>query len=454
MIPLTLDEIVGVLQGRPSCTLAPVTVTGVSTDSRTCRAGDLFFALRGERFDGHDHLEQAVQRGAVTAVVQLVRRPDARPLIYVPDTLKALAALAAFHRRQRSTNVIAITGSNGKTTTKCMIHHVLGMHLCGRAAPRSFNNAVGVPLTLLAAQPGDDYMVVEIGSNAPGEVASLARMAAPTVGVITSIGDAHLDGLADRMGVATEKASLLEHLRPGGLAVLNADCTEYDAVRRCAERCRVVTFGTCETADVRVTDLTARIDATSFKINGMFEVALPYPGRHNALNAAAAFAVCRRLNIDPQQIVAALATFEPPPMRLNVSRLGRITLIDDSYNANPTSTLAAIEVLRSATGGRRVFVGGEMLDLGRHSVAMHERTGRHIAEAGIGLLVAIGEHAPDVIAGAHAVRSRLNAIMYADTNTACRDLPNWLTDSDTVLIKGSRKLGLDRVAASLREAFA
>ncbi len=454
MMSLTLDEVVRAVQGRPSGVLAPVCVRGVSTDSRTVEAGEVFFALRGARFDGHAHVDEALAKGAVAAVVALPCGPDSRPVVYVGDTIEALGRLAAFHRSQRSTHVIAVTGSNGKTTTKCMIDHVLSGCMSGRSAPRSFNNAVGVPLTLLSAQAGDDYLVVELGTNARGEISGLAKMAAPTVGVITSIGDAHLDGLTDRRGVATEKAALLDHVRPGGLAVLNADTPELHTLLSRAEGRTVVTFGMSDAADVRVTDVETEVDSTAFRINGKFAVTMPYPGAHSAMNAAAAFAVCRRLKVDPERIVESLATFAPPPMRLNVWRVGKLTVIDDSYNANPSSTQAAIEVLRSARGGRRVFVGGEMLELGVGSSALHERTGRSIAEAGVSLLVAIGEHAPDLISGAHAGGKRLDTIMYADTETACRDLPNWLAESDTVLIKGSRKLALDRVAKRVRETFA
>jgi UDP-N-acetylmuramoyl-tripeptide--D-alanyl-D-alanine ligase len=442
------------LQGHPSRKLAHAIATGVSVDSRTVAKGELFFAIRGERFDGHDFIDAALERGAVAAVVDGETAPDERPLIYVNDTGAALRRLAAHHRGQRSVNVVAVTGSNGKTTTKSMIHHVLGQRLRGRAAPKSYNNAVGVPLTLLSAEAGDEYLVVEIGSNAPGEVAALARLASPNIGVVTSIGDAHLKGFDDRGGVAREKLSLLDQIRKSGLAVLNADCPECAVmVRRLTDR-HVVTFGTGESADVRVTDVRSCLDETRFVINGKTRVTLPCPGRHNALNAAAAFAVSRRLHVDPEQFVEAMATFSPPPMRLAVSRVGGLTLIDDSYNANPTSTRAAIEVLQSAGRGRRVFVGGEMLELGDDAAAFHEQAGRAIAEAGVDLLVAIGEHAPDVIAGAHSIARRLTSVFYADTETACGDLPNWLGDADTVLIKGSRGLGLERVAGCVRKAFA
>lgn len=454
MIPLMLDEIIEVIQGRPARALSPMRVTGVSTDSRSCAADDLFFALRGERFDGREFVDQALEAGAAAAVIEGAPAPDERAIVYVNNVVEALGRLAAFHRAERSATVIAVTGSNGKTTTKSMIHHVLSRRLRGRASEKSFNNSIGVPLTLLSAGSGDEYLVVEIGSNARGEIAPLSRLASPNIAVITSIGDAHLQGLCDREGVVMEKRSLLDHLRPGGLAVLNADVPELVPTGRRDVPYTTVTFGTSDEADVRVTDIDTRIDATTFKINGKFGVTLRSPGRHNAMNAAAAFAVCRRMNIEPEAIVEALSECQPPPMRLNVSKAGSITVIDDSYNANPTSTAAALDVLQSVKTGRRVMVAGEMLELGEASSSLHERTGRQIAEAGVDLLVAIGAHAPDTITGAHAVRDRLSAIMYLDTDAACRDLPNWLSGTDTVLIKGSRQLQLDRVAKCVREAFA
>ncbi len=457
MIALTLDEIVRVMQGRRSCVVAHTRITGVSTDSRTCSAGDLFFALAGPNHDGAKFLNGAFERGAAAAVVSGEAVADDRSLVYVPDTVEALGRLAAFHRTQRSSHVIAVTGSNGKTTTKCMIDHVLGTRFKGRSAPKSFNNNIGVPVTLLSSEVGDEFLVVEIGANAPGEIASLGALASPTVVVITSIGDAHLAGFGDRAGVTREKLSLLDCLRKGGLAIVNMD--DFDAAEMASIRARagewtLVTFGVSEQADVRITDVETDLDGTRFVLNGRERVSLPCIGRHNALNAAAAFAVGRRLKIEPDVIVAALATFAPPPMRLNVSRAGNVTVIDDSYNANPTSTSAAIDVLRNVPGGRRVFVGGGMLELGAKSASLHEQAGRMLAEAGVGLLVAIGQNGADLIAGAHTVSRTMTTVLYADTETACCDLPNWLTDADTVLIKGSRMLSLDRVADAVRKSFA
>lgn len=454
MIPLTLDEIISAIGGRATCRLPRVSVSGVSTDSRTCRAGELFLAIRGERFDGHAFVDEALERRAIAAIVETCADGDDRPLIRVGDTVAALGRLAAYHRDQIPTTVIAVTGSNGKTTTKCMIDHVLSRRLKGRGARASFNNAIGVPLTLLSARRGDDYLVVEIGSNARGEVAALAKMASPNVGVVTSIGDAHLAGFDNRSGVAVEKMSLLTHVRRGGLAVVNADNEDIERMVNRGVGCKVVTFGVSDRADVRVGDVVTCVDSTRFTINGRFAVTLAMPGGHNALNAAAAFAVCRRLALEPEEIIEALATFKLPPMRLNVVRLGRMTVIDDSYNANPESTAAAVEVLSRVSNGRRVFVAGDMLELGLAASALHEETGRRIGKANIDLLVAVGEYGDAVIDGARAVNAEVETIRYANTAAACRDLPKRLTEFDTVLFKGSRGMGLDRLARHVVEVFA
>jgi UDP-N-acetylmuramoyl-tripeptide--D-alanyl-D-alanine ligase len=453
MIPLTLDEILHAVSGRAPEDLQPVSVTGVSIDSRTCRAGDVFFAIAGDRFDGHDFVDDALQAGAVAAVVHRELAASGQPIIRVEDTTGALGRLASYYRNERSLNVVAVTGSNGKTTTKGFIEHVLSQHQAGRAAPRSFNNAVGVPLTLLSSQPGDEYLVVEIGSNAPGEIATLSAIASPNIAVITSIGLAHLERFGDIEGVAAEKASLLDHLRSGGLAVVNADSPEL--MRRVGQldAVNVITFGRCAEADVRVTDLCGSVDGVRFKINGRFEVSLPVPGEHNAMNAAAAFAVCRRLKLDPEQIVEALAGVPPPPSRLSVSRVGGVTLIDDSYNANPSSVAEAVEVLRCVDKGRRVLVMGDMLELGPDGPKLHEGCGRLAAEAGIEMIVAVGDHADSTLRGVLCAAGDPETVRYASTDDAVGDLPGRVRESDTVLFKGSRRMELERVFQAVSTVF-
>ncbi len=454
MMSLGLDEIIVAIHGKTPNPLVSVRVNGVSTDSRTCVKGDLFFAIQGQRFDGHDYVDDALERGAVAAVVHRMTPGDRRPLIHVADTVAVLGMLGAFHRAQRSMPVIAVTGSNGKTTTQCMIDHVLRRHLRGRTAQKSFNNAIGVPLTLLSTRPDDEYLVVEIGSNAPGEIGALAELVSPTIAVVTSVGEAHLSGLGDIAGVAAEKFSILDHVRPGGLAVLNADIPGFGGLRLPRDGFSVVTFGTGDSADVRVTDVVTSVDRTEFRINQRFPICLQAPGRHNALNAAAAFTVCRRLGIAPEQIAEAMADFQLPSMRLTVERVGGLTLIDDCYNSNPTSMAAAIDVLRSCNGGRRVIVAGDMLELGDREASLHAEMGRQIADAGIEVVVGVGHCSEHVLAGASAGGRALTAWQYRDTQSACEELPKRIYPTDTVLVKGSRGMGLERLVQRLRSEFA
>ncbi len=453
MIPLTLDEIVAVVGGRSAKSIVPVTVSGVSIDSRTCESGDVFFAIRGDRFDGHDFVEAARDRGAVGAIVGASGNGSEWPVATVGDTVAALGKLACFHRHQRTMHVIAVTGSNGKTTTKSMIHHVLSSSLTGQASEKSFNNAIGVPLTLLSSNKSDEYLVVEIGTNAPGEIAHLGEMVAPTIGVITSIGAAHLERLGDIDGVIREKGSLIDHIRPGGCAVVPADCDALVQRARSRADITVVTFGTDACADVNVSDVRSTLDSVQCRINAKHEIMLRTPGSHNAMNAAATFATCRRLNLEADHVVRTLESFESPDLRLNIVRRPGITIIDDTYNANPSSTAAAIDVLNSVSNTRCVCVIGDMLELGEGARAHHEDIGRRIAETGIACVVGVGRYADAVVRGATRTSNKLETAIFRDTESACRDLAKCLQEHDTVLIKGSRRLGLDKLTEALCVRF-
>ncbi|MFH0981109.1 MAG: UDP-N-acetylmuramoyl-tripeptide--D-alanyl-D-alanine ligase [Planctomycetota bacterium] len=463
MIALGLDEIVRAVGGRTRVPCGPVGVTGLSTDTRTLKPGEVFVALAGEHFDGHRFVAEAFAKGARAALVAGSAAKDADlaaphdgACILVDDTRAALGRLAAYHRGMLAAKVIAVTGSNGKTTTKGMIDHVLSTCLPGRAAHKSFNNEVGVPLTLLSAEPSDRYLVVEIGSNAPGEVAHLAAMAAPDIGVVTSIGHAHLEGFGGIDGVVREKLSLLDYVVSGGLGLVNLDDLRAVDHGPFPSGLKTVTYGTAAEADVRVTALECRLDGVSFRINDRYTVSLPAPGAHNALNAAAAFAVARRMQLEPEQIVEALATVRLPHLRLQVRRVGGLTLIEDCYNANPTSMAAGIEVLRTADrdrpesgshqSGRRVLVAGEMKELGLESDALHERIGVLAAQAGIELVVCVGRGAAPIAAGARSVNPTIDAHICETTERACEEVPQLLADGDTVLVKGSRVLGLERLS--------
>ncbi len=460
MKPLTLDQIANAIDARPLGQVGRYAVESVSIDSREVQKGELFFAIRGERFDGHDFVAAAIDNGAMAAVVSDPQRvpEDLHQLgllLLVDDTTAALGRLAAFHRRQVRATVVAVTGSNGKTTTKEMIHQVLRGRRRGRAAPKSFNNNVGVPLTLLSVAPDDDYVVVEIGTNAPGEIAGLARIAVPDIGVITGVAETHLEKLGSIEGVAEEKASLLLHLREGGCAIVNGETSRLDPhlSRRWRKRHKLVRFGRTAECDIVVRDIRSEAEGVTFSLPEGPRVHLPIPGEHNALNAAAAIAVGREFAISDAEAAERLAAFVPPPMRMDVRRVGRITMINDAYNANPASMAAALDVLRTwPAAARRVFVAGDMRELGASALAKHEELGARVARTDIDALLTVGEFAGTVVDAALRARGDLQTEAVGNTDAAANVLAAWLRPGDVVLLKGSRAVGLEVLAGTIEAA--
>ena len=457
MKALMLEEIRAAVHGRWLARGAAATIPAVSTDSRTARRGELFFALRGERMDGHAYLSEAARAGCAAAVVALdaelapeVAGAFGSGLIGVPDTVGALGNLGAYHRRQVGATVVAVTGSNGKTTVKRMIHHILSRRLGGSCSPKSFNNAVGVPLTLLAVMPGDDYVVCELGTNAPGEIASLAAMAGPDAAVITSVAPAHLERLGSLERIAAEKAAILGELAPDGLGVIWADS---DVLAKAVGRydCRLIRFGVCPEADLRLTAHQPLGRRQRFEMNGRLWVDLPLPGRHNALNALAAIAVARRFGFEEDAAAAALADFPGQAMRLEWIELGAGTLINDTYNANPASLAAAADVLAGCPTGRKVLVVGDMLELGEQAEAMHRQAGRDLAGKGIDLLVSVGTLGRYIAKG--AAEGGLEAESYDSADAARDQLARLLQAGDAVLVKGSRGMAMEQLIEPIRAAL-
>jgi UDP-N-acetylmuramoyl-tripeptide--D-alanyl-D-alanine ligase len=453
VIPLSLTVVARAIGVEPQRSWSTVTVRRVTTDSRDVGPGDLFVAIRGPRFDGHDFVEQALAGGAVACLVERAAAAAA-PQLVVEDTVAALGRLAFFYRSEAlpiGTAVIAVTGSNGKTTTKCMIDHVLSGLFPGRASPKSFNNSIGVPLTLLSAEADDRYVVTEIGTSAPGEIASLAAMSSPNVGVITSIGEAHLEGLGDVHAVAAEKASLLRFVRFSGFALVNVDRPEILPHIAATGRCRIVTFGLDPSARLRVTRRRADLAGTTFELEGRYAVELPMPGPHHATNAAATFAVARWLGVPPHTIIERLRTFVPPEGRTNRFEVDGVNVVDDAYNANPSSVSAAIETLRAVQGHRRVLVLGDMLELGVNSEESHRRVIHEAFRAGIEVLVTVGAMTRDAVAMEGSRCNGTEVQTFAEAGAACTGLDELVEAGDTVWVKGSRRMELDRVVRHLRQ---
>jgi UDP-N-acetylmuramoyl-tripeptide--D-alanyl-D-alanine ligase len=435
-------------------------VTGVSTDSRTLRPGDLFVALVGEQFDGHRFVGDALARGAAGVLVARDVAAGDAACIRVEDTLVALAALGAEQRRRFAGPVIAITGSNGKTTTKEMCAALLAA--AGRRvqrSPASFNNAVGLPLSILALEPDDEVLVLELGMNHPGELDALARIAAPTIGAITQVAPAHVGPVGSLEAIARAKGELLDHLDPQGTAVLNADdAGVLSQAHRFAGR--QLRFGFSLGSEVRAEETRAEAAGSSFRLvtpGGTLAVRLRVPGRHmvvNALCAAACALASDALGPQPlESLRAGLETFDGLAGRLALRRGARGScLLDDSYNANPASVEAALATLQElARGGRAIAVLGDMLELGEEAPRWHEQIGRAAAAAGVDVLVAVG---PLSAATARAAREAgvPEVEQVEDAKAAAERLQDLVGPGDTVLVKASRRMRLEQTVAALEEA--
>ena len=454
---LTLGEVAeataGRLVGRPDTDLA-----SVSTDSRAIEAGALFVALRGDRFDGHEFCRAALEGGAGALVVDDGEAlPEGGAGVVVKDTLEALQRLAAWHRSRQPTFVAALTGSAGKTTTKELTAAILGQRYRTLATAGNLNNHIGVPLTLLRLRAEHERAVVEMGCNGFGEIALLAGLAVPDAGLVTNVGEAHLEGLGDLDGVARAKGELLAALGPSGTAVVNVDDPRVRAMRT---RARRLGFGRSGEAEVRVVE--SRLDGASGRQAVTLDVAgerveaqLGLLGELNVMNAVAAAALASAAGATAADIEAGLAAVEAPPGRLRPvkGRMG-LRVLDDSYNANPRSMEAALEVLVGAAGGRRraYAVLGEMAELGAAREAGHERVGRRAAELGVTTLVVVGEGAEALRRGALAAgMPRERALAAATPEDAAALVLSAALAGDVVLVKGSRVARMERAVAALGE---
>ena len=440
---------------EPSSTLTG----GAAIDTRVLRPGEVFFALRGGQTDGHRYLDRAHQAGAALAVIDdppaAGDLPAGLAVLRVPDARAALGRLAAAYRGTLgSLRVIGVTGSNGKTTTTRMIDACLRAQLRGHSSPKSFNNDLGVPLTVLGARAEDQYLLCEVGANAPGEIEPLSRIIRPRVVVVTSIGRAHLEGFGSIEGVAAEKASLAAHLEPGGVVVLNADAPALAPWRERFER--VITFGVGPAAALRVSEVRQGAEGLTFTLNGRDGFTLPMLGAHNALNAAAAIAVARRVGVAEEAIRAALAGFAPPEMRLGRDRVAGITIINDAYNANPDSMLAALRTLPEVAvpGSRRVAVLGDMLEMGAAGPEAHREIGRAVAREGLADAVVLVGPLAEMVGGSLAGSPVEVWSIDSVGGDGAALAASRLCAGDTVLLKGSRGVGLERVLGALRASGA
>ena len=450
----------------PAADVARMAIEAVSTDSRTAAPGTLFVALRGVRHDGHDFAAEALRRGAAAVLVDRVPAGvDPRRALVVRDTLRALGDLAAYTRQRWGGRVAAITGSNGKTTTKELLAAI-----CAQARfppPRTGvlktraneNNLIGLPLTLLRLLGDEAVAVLEMGMNAPGEIARMTEIASPDLGLVTNVGPAHLEGLGSVAGVAAAKGELFAGMRPAAAIAVNMD--DEWVVRIAAGFVgRRIEFG--QGREVTASGVDDRgFDGVAFTLHvgaRRAPVRLRLAGRHNVQNALGAAAVAHGLGIDLDQIAAGLAAAEAPKMRMQVIRLANgVTVVNDAYNANPASTEAALDAL-ARTPGRAIAVLGEMRELGAESAEWHRRVGAHAAACGVRWLLAVGPGAADIAVGARTAGAGLEVTVCDDAASAAAALLARWQPGDAILIKGSRGAdtedGVRRYGARMAEVAA
>jgi UDP-N-acetylmuramoyl-tripeptide--D-alanyl-D-alanine ligase len=437
--------------GDPTCLFSTV-----CTDSRLLHGGDLFLALRGDRFDGHQFIAEAARRGATGAVVEETP-PDLPPdfaVVRVPDTLAALKQIAASYRRTIPAQVVCITGSNGKTSTKDFTWSILRERFQVTKTEGNLNNHIGLPLTMLRLRAGDRIGVFEIGMNHPGEIAPLAALAQPDVGIITNIGVAHIEYFGNREGIAEEKGKLAEALPPSGTIILNSDdeFTEWLAARTKAD---ALLCGLGENAAIRATDLVPEFSGIKFRIKAFgrsVEARLPVLGMHMVRNALLAVGTGHLFGISLEECAAGLAAVQLTKGRLEQKVVRGIQVLDDSYNANPDSTKAALLTLsQTSINGRRIAVLGRMGELGSESERGHRSVGQCAADLGIDCVITVGSEA--ALIADEAWRGGVAKIVRAaDCDEAVTALREYVHSGDLVLIKGSRSEKLEQIIEALAAA--
>lgn len=456
MIRLDVRQVAEITGGHLLQNGASVDLTGISTDSRTLQSGELFVPLKGENFDGHDYINQAIERGAAACLSEETIGGLLVPVIKVQDTLKALGDLAAAFRRNFSGPVVGITGTSGKTTCKEMLASILSSLGPGLKSAGNFNNLIGVPLTLFKLLPEHNWLVVEMGMSARGEIARLTEIAQPHIGLVTNVGAGHLQNFNGLSEVARAKGELFINLPSDGVALINADDPEV-CVLPVANGVRKFLFGTAPEADVRAEKIVSQNGTVSFllTIGGTSQQAtLPIPGRHNVANALGAAAAASMLGVELSEIVRGLESFQPCPGRMELLELSDdIVVLEDSYNANPLSVRAALDALDDLCSlGQRFAVLGDMLELGQSAPELHHQIGQIAAEKADWLFT-YGSFAENIERGALDAGLSKNRIFRGKSHhEIVVQLVEKVKPGDRILIKGSRSMHMENVTTGLRSS--
>jgi len=453
MRKLSLADVANYSKGVVDSSFEKLAVRSVSTDSRSIREGDLFIALKGDSFNGHDFIQEAFSDGAVAVMVEEgvdLKLTSSFPVILVNDTLNGLQEFAKNYRESLTLTGVGITGSNGKTSTKDFIDSVLSERYSVSATAGNYNNHIGLPLTILEADDRHDFGVWEMGMSNPGEIALLANIAKPNIGVITNVGVAHIENMGSRESIALEKGSLAESVTEDGFVVLNAeDCYSESIAKRTQVRTVTVGFGD---ADIRAENIAIKSTSVSFVIDakGQREEAfLTVPGKHMVLNALMAVAIGLNEGMNLDVIVQGLSQAKLSGGRLQKREFGGVIIIDDTYNANPESTLAALHCLAGMNcNGRRFAVIGGMAELGKISELEHRKIGIEAVNLGIDFVLSVGEVALPIHESARKV-NEVNSRSFSNHEECAEFLNGEARSGDLVLIKGSRSSAMENVINNL-----
>lgn len=441
----TLQEILTTTKGEAFACSEQLKFDGLSTDTRDIKDGNLFVAFRGERFDGHDYIEEALQKGALAVLVEETREENS-PVILVENTLKAYQDVARYNRCRYDIPVVAITGSSGKTTTKEMVAAVLETKLAILKTEKNFNNEIGLPKTLLALEGTHEACVLEMGMRGLGQIEELANIALPTIGIITNVGTSHIELLGSKEGIAQAKGELIESLPTDGYAILNGD-DEYVRPMKKKANCNVVTYGIEEQATVRAFNLRYKKDGIKFScqcFDEVFDVFLPMIGIHNVYDALAAIAVGRILGLNSGTIIKGLGNFKGIPMRQEVKNYGYFVLLNDTYNANPASMSESIKALGQLDGKRKVAILGDMLELGEFAEEAHRQIGKLLVEEGYGAVLLLGENIDYIY---EECEKGSIPFLYKGSrhDEVAQFYKSIKEEGDAVLLKGSRGLHMEKV---------
>ncbi|MDD3088402.1 MAG: UDP-N-acetylmuramoyl-tripeptide--D-alanyl-D-alanine ligase [Candidatus Omnitrophica bacterium] len=446
MIEISVEDVVDITGGTLECGGA-ADIKKFCTDTRDIVPGSYFIAIKGRNFDGNDFILDALEKGASGVITErkgALAVPAGKTVISVPDTREAMASIASALRSRTGAVVVCITGTNGKTTTKEILSHVLSSKYKVLKSRKSFNNIIGLSLTFFDLEEDHEVIVLETGTNHPGEIAELASIARPHAAVITNIGDGHLEFFRDRQGVFLEKICLLDLLPKNGISFLNKDDEFLSKVHECGFAVR--SFGRDPGSDIHITAVERAAEGYSFLLNGE-KYDLPLEGEHNVYNAAAAIGVAAYLGMTPDEIRSSLKDARLPEMRIEKVTVGDVVFINDSYNANPGSFGSALNVLFDQRGAsRRGVVSGDMGELGVKTSEFHRKLGSRMAERAVDFVVAVGVHASDVIEGAVSSGiSRDRAIEARDHREAAEIVKKMVSKGTFVLLKGSRSARMEEV---------